>query len=201
MGECCKMELSDLNFTPTGAVVKIVRKKTDKANIGQTFFIPIEYSEYIKEYTHLRITCNSPRLWLSYNKKTDNFNNQPMGINTMSKIPCLIAEFLNLENPKEYTGHCFRSSSVTALADNGVSMENMKRHGGWKSGSVVEGYFRDSKRAKMDIATALATTSTSTSTTTTTSSTNSTIVSPTHVYSGPVFINCVLENVIIEKKE
>jgi hypothetical protein len=78
----------------------------------------------------------------------------------------------------------------------------MKRHEGWKSGTVVEGYFRDSKKAKTDITTVLATTSTSTSTITTiTFSINSITVSPIYVYSSPVFINYVLENVIIEKKE
>ena len=45
--------------------------------------------------------------------------NQPEK-NTLAKIPFEIATFLGLENPKTYTGHCFRRSSATSLADSGI---------------------------------------------------------------------------------
>ncbi|KAJ8914344.1 hypothetical protein NQ315_011332 [Exocentrus adspersus] len=40
-----------------------------------------------------------------------------------------------------YTGHCFRRTSASLLADSGASIDVLKRHGGWKSASVAEGIF------------------------------------------------------------
>jgi len=44
-----------------------------------------------------------------------------------------------------YTVHAFRRSAATNLADAGVSFVNLKRHGQWKSDSVIEGYIANSK--------------------------------------------------------
>ncbi|XP_023312630.1 uncharacterized protein LOC111692753, partial [Anoplophora glabripennis] len=49
-----------------------------------------------------------------------------------------------LPNPSSYTGHCLRRTSATALANAGATMTNLKRHGGWKSSTVAEGYLEDS---------------------------------------------------------
>jgi integrase len=66
--------------------------------------------------------------------------NSPIGINTMGKISKEIASFLRLPNPELYTGHCFRRSSATHLANHGGSLLTIKRHGGWKSSTVAESY-------------------------------------------------------------
>jgi integrase len=66
--------------------------------------------------------------------------NSPTGINTMGKISKEIASFLQLPNPELYTGHCFRRSSATHLANHGGSLLTIKRHGGWKSSTVAESY-------------------------------------------------------------
>jgi len=49
-----------------------------------------------------------------------------------------------------YTGHCLRRSAATNLADRGVSFVNLKRHGQWKSDSVVEGYIANSEPLRME---------------------------------------------------
>jgi integrase len=155
MSECQALCKSDVKITPDGLLVKIIRKKTDKAGVGQSFIVPIQYLDMYKEYMYLTSNCESIRLWMTYDKKKENYKNIPMGINTLRKIPSQIAAFMGLENPQEYTGHSLRATSATVLADSGVSMENLKRHGHWKSASVVEGYIRESKRMKSDIAGAL----------------------------------------------
>ena len=58
--------------------------------------------------------------------------NQPVRKNSISSIPSKIAKFLNFENFKEYTGHSLRSTSATLLANTGVDVLALKRHGGWK---------------------------------------------------------------------
>ena len=77
-------------------------------------------------------------------------------MNTFGSMPTKIAEFLELPNPKSYTGHCFRRSSATILAAKGVDLLSVKRHGGWKSSTVAEGYIQDSLHGKIAIADQLA---------------------------------------------
>uniref|UniRef100_A0A1Y1M1G2 Tyr recombinase domain-containing protein n=1 Tax=Photinus pyralis TaxID=7054 RepID=A0A1Y1M1G2_PHOPY len=80
----------------------------------------------------------------------------PIGINTMGKTPRKIAEFLQLANPAQYTGHCFRRSSVSHLANSGSDLVTIKRHGGWKSSAVAEGYIETSVQRKVEVAGTLA---------------------------------------------
>ena len=47
---------------------------------------------------------------------------QHVGVNTFSRIPRKIAQFLGLQNPEEYTCHSFRRSSSTLLADSGADL-------------------------------------------------------------------------------
>lgn len=65
---------------------------------------------------------------------------QPIGKNTFGQLPRKIAEYLRLPDANLYTGHCFRRTSAFLLADSGASIDLLKRHGGWKSSTVAEGY-------------------------------------------------------------
>jgi hypothetical protein len=78
------------------------------------------------------------------------YTRQPAGKGKIAGLSREIATSIGLTNPKEYTGHALRVTSATILADAGVSMTNLKRHGGWKSDTVVEGYLRESKKLKSD---------------------------------------------------
>ena len=60
------------------------------------------------------------------------------------KMTKLIAQFLELPNAKKYTGHAFRRTSATLLAESGVDMSAIQRHGGWKSAQVALGYVNES---------------------------------------------------------
>ena len=54
-----------------------------------------------------------------------------IGVNKMGTFPKIVAKFLQLDG--HYTGHCFRRSSATILADSGVSVLQLQRHGRWSS--------------------------------------------------------------------
>lgn len=69
---------------------------------------------------------------------------QPIGINKFRKNPQRIAEFLQLDQPECYTGHSLRRTFATVLVDAGADITMLKRHGGWKSRSVAEGYINES---------------------------------------------------------
>lgn len=63
-------------------------------------------------------------------------------------MPKEIANYLNLPDPQAYSGHSFRRTSATLLADFGGDITTLKRHGGWKSSQIVEGYIEDSIKKK-----------------------------------------------------
>jgi hypothetical protein len=63
---------------------------------------------------------------------------------------------LELPSAKEYTGHCFRRTSASLLANAGADMSVIKRHGAWTSSNVAEGYVDDSLENKKKICKLLA---------------------------------------------
>jgi hypothetical protein len=84
--------------------------------------------------------------------KNGKCSTQPVGRNTFGNIPSKVATYLNLPDPKSYTGHCLRRSSATLLADSGGDITDLKRHGGWRSGTIAEGYIEDNIQNKLKIA-------------------------------------------------
>uniref|UniRef100_A0A6P7H825 Uncharacterized protein LOC114347331 n=1 Tax=Diabrotica virgifera virgifera TaxID=50390 RepID=A0A6P7H825_DIAVI len=105
----------------------------------------------IKSYISLR-PAHSPhkRFFIFY--KNSKCSTQPVGINTFSKIPSVIAKFLKLEHPHLYTGHYFRHSSASILCDSGAELSAINRLGGWKSTAVAEGYIDNSMQNKLETA-------------------------------------------------
>jgi integrase len=98
----------------------------------------------IRKYVSLRPSgMPLDRFFLCYKKKNKCIR-QPVGIHSFGDMPSKIATFLKLENPKQYTGHCFRRSSATVLAGHGADITTIKRHGGWRSTAVAETYIEDS---------------------------------------------------------
>jgi integrase len=104
-----------------------------------------------RKYASLR-PPQTPHRRLFLNYKNGKCSTQPVGVHTFGKIPSKIATYLGLENPAEYTGHCLRRSSATLLVDAGADVTTLKRHGGWKSSSVAEGYIEESLENKIQTA-------------------------------------------------
>lgn len=69
---------------------------------------------------------------------------QPVGKGKIGAIPKDIAIYLKLEDPERYTGHAFWRTSATILVDQGADEQTLKRHGGWKSSNVAQGYINES---------------------------------------------------------
>lgn len=128
-----------------------------KTKISREFFVTsgdiegINLVDVVRQYINLRPKdCNHSRFFVTF--RNGNYIKQPIGINTIGNAPKLIAEFLKLPDPKQYTGHCFRRSSTSLLADSGADLLMVKRHGGWKSNSVAEGYIETSLQNKKNTA-------------------------------------------------
>ncbi|RVE41434.1 hypothetical protein evm_013916 [Chilo suppressalis] len=155
-GACRTNELTLLNVNNVSKyshnsdellLINVLNTKTKK---DRNFVIRKEYVNIVQKYQALR-PSNTPieRFFLQY--RNGKCIRQPMGQNKIGSIPREIATFLGLLEPPLYTGHCFRRTSATLLAESGADLLSLKRHGGWKSNSVVEGYIEDSIQSKSKI--------------------------------------------------
>lgn len=151
--ELYNMSVRDIEDRKSFLIVKIPNTKT---NIQRTFTVinrdnDINYLEICRKYVSLRPqNPKSEHLFLRYHN--GKCSNQVIGKGTIGSWPSKIATFLNLENPNAYTGHSFRRTSATFLANKGVDVLGLKRHGGWRSSTVAESYVEDSLENKLDYA-------------------------------------------------
>lgn len=151
--EIHKLTIDDIEDKGTLLIVNIEVNKTDHP---RSFVVSGEMGgvnvlNLYRKYISLR-KPETPhrRLFVFYSN--GKCSTQPIGINTIGKVPINIAKFLNLENPELYTGHAFRRSSASLLSNKGADITTLKRHGGWKSNSVAEGYVEESISRKINVA-------------------------------------------------
>lgn len=109
----------------------IVRRYISLRPSGLLHFLEMRFQ---KIYATFCIGLQSGRFFVGFRQGV--CIRQPVGINTLASMPKKIASFLNLPHVNEYTGHCFRRSSTSLLADSGADLLTVKRHGGWKSNSL-----------------------------------------------------------------
>ena len=153
VSELAALKFDDVRIVGCNYEITIQQSKTDKAGHGHVFAItPVPVSSVcpinsISRYIQLFVNP-SGRFFRKFGNNGQPLN-QPMGVNSMAKIPEKVAHFLGLEG--NFTGHCFRRTSATILADAGANHLQLKRHGRWKSTSVAEGYIDNSKAARVEI--------------------------------------------------
>ncbi|KAJ8910999.1 hypothetical protein NQ315_011264 [Exocentrus adspersus] len=142
IGELVAMPVDNIEDRGNVLVVTIPDTKSYKERI----FTVVNGSNVIRaidvfrKYVELR-PRNVPhrRFFLTY--KNQKCTVQPVDLNTI----------LGIENSHEYTGHSFRRSSATLLAEAGADLSVLKRRGGWRSDSVAEGYIEQSVKNKIQI--------------------------------------------------
>ncbi|KAJ8982331.1 hypothetical protein NQ317_009446 [Molorchus minor] len=148
--ELVNLTVDDIEDVGSSLIVKIPNTKTKISRI----FVVTDVGnmlELFRKYLYLRPPhVKHKRLFLYY--KAGKCSSQPVGKNTMGKIPSVVASYLKLPDVACYTGHCLRRSSATLLADAGVNITTIKRHAGWKSTTVAEGYVENSIENKTKIA-------------------------------------------------
>lgn len=143
------MSTKDIEYKSDTILVSVPKTKT---NVPRLFAVtnPV-WTNLIKKYAKLRPDhVNNQRFFLTYHN--GRCTTQPIGINKMGQMPKAIAAFLKLSDSELYSGHCFRRSSASHLANRGGDLLTIKRHGGWKSSSVAEGYIDASIKKKIAVA-------------------------------------------------
>ncbi|KAJ8914726.1 hypothetical protein NQ315_017436 [Exocentrus adspersus] len=157
-GACRRAELSQItidNIEYKGNLV-VVKITDSKNHSARSFVISAEvnngkFLELYRKYANLRPSSvtSHRRFFIKYTKGKCSV--QCIGINSIGKIPSEIAAYLGLPNPERYTGHIFRRSSATFLADSGEEITNIKRLGIWKSTSVAESYIEESEKQRENL--------------------------------------------------
>lgn len=151
-GACRSIELVNMtvdDIERQGDII-LVKLRGTKTKVDRSFVVKKEFVNIVEKYQKLRPDgIQTNRFFINYQK--GKCLRQVIGKNKMSNIPKEIATYLNLPNPNLYTGHCLRRTSATLLADSGANLTIIKRHGGWKSSKVAEGYIEESVENKTKI--------------------------------------------------
>lgn len=78
------------------------------------------------------------------------------GKNTAADYSKQIAQSLSLPNAPSYTSHSFKRTSLTWMADENMTTNQIQNHSGHKSAKVVQNYIANSNIQKRTASTALA---------------------------------------------
>ena len=137
-------------------VIKVTASKTDQRKGGWFYRVTGGDAKYVKEYVRsLPEEAKKGRFFKRPLKTKRRFAAQPVGKNTLGSIPRLIARLLKRKDERSFSGHSFRRTGATILADTGVSRLILKRAGRWQSDTVAEGYLAQSLSSKNTISNAV----------------------------------------------
>jgi integrase len=145
----------DIALAQEGILLIIRKSKTDRAGIGSTKLLPKMEEEALCPVHYFGLyksQVKNPTGRLFVHFQSGAFVRTPVGKNVIAGFPREIATFLCIDSPEKYTGHAFRVSSATALADSGANTLTLKRHGRWRSETIAEEYVRESKQSRIDVA-------------------------------------------------
>ena len=155
--EVCLLEFGDVERNKGGVLFRVRRSKTDQAGVGAVFEIPLVGGCGLVELFDLYKSLvpgptNESRLFRRW--RVDHFTEEPIGKNTVARFSRLTAEECGLrgDDLERFTSHGIRASAATAMADGGMSVENLMRAGRWRSSSVAQRYVRDSSIVRSDMA-------------------------------------------------
>ncbi|XP_036141434.1 uncharacterized protein LOC105833640 isoform X3 [Monomorium pharaonis] len=135
--ELTKITINDIQDKNNVMRIKIPITKNYKPNY-RSFVIKDEFYDICKKYIALRPqNVQTSRFFLNY--QHGKCTAQPIGINKFGRMPMTIASYLKLPDSSLYTGHAFRRTSATLLADSGVDLTTiLKQHNGWKFNKVTK---------------------------------------------------------------
>lgn len=148
-GEIYNVKLGDVKDMNSALIVDVPYTKTKKP---RQFVISDNFYSVCKKYMNLRpstMTDKNQRFFINYQK--GKCTKQFVGINKLGTLVQDIAKFLKLPHPETYTGHTYRRTSATIIADKTGDLLALKRHGGWQSNGTAEGYVNDSISKKIEI--------------------------------------------------
>ena len=143
-----KIQVKDVKLNKEGKFEISFFYQRKRFNNGFTYTIPAIYTHLITRYIkELKPQVPNQKKNLRFLKNWNvrgKTRIQNAGRNFVDRVAKDAAEYLGYD-PSTYSGHSWRRSAATNLADAGVTLTNLKRHGQWKSDTVCEGYMANSK--------------------------------------------------------
>ena len=134
-----KVQYKDVSHESSGRVIVKCDHMRKRKNKGFTYHIPSLcqglFSRY-KSELDADLPGEAMYLRLSFHKG--------LVVRKLQVDPKTVSDFVKRAytilgvNQSGYTAHYFRRSAATQIADAGVSLVNLKRHGQWKSDNVAE---------------------------------------------------------------
>ncbi|KAL0851950.1 hypothetical protein ABMA28_000232 [Loxostege sticticalis] len=123
VGACRREELANITLKDIEAHgdMLLIKIPNTKNKIPRSFVVEGDFLRIVQKYMNQR----------SQKEKTDSFfqnyqkgkcTAQAIGINKFGHMPKEIATFLGLLDAESYTGHSFRRTSATLLADSGADL-------------------------------------------------------------------------------
>lgn len=145
--EFTNINTTDIEYSSNQCIVTI---RDSKTTYPRTFVIAPPWYDMVKQYAGLRPSdMTTDRFFIVYQK--GKCHRQVIGKNKISETPSTIAQYLNLSDTQNYTGHSFRRSAATILSNSGANLVAVKSLGGWKSDAVAQGYIDNSVQTKRKI--------------------------------------------------
>ncbi|KAJ6641549.1 hypothetical protein Bhyg_06488 [Pseudolycoriella hygida] len=127
--ELVRMSLNDIEYIDNGITITVSETKGKvirQFQIEQNDQLDVNLVDVVKRYIALR-PDETPHTRFFVGYRNGKCTRQPVGVNTIAKYPERIAKFLNLPSPSEYTGNCFRRSSVPVVSDLNVKWSIVKK--------------------------------------------------------------------------
>ena len=153
--ELVSLTLDDFEFNQvTGMWVTYKVSKQKGESISNKFNIPLQYCTYLQKYDEIldNAKLGNGRVFKTYRVRQDGsgyYVNQPMGKHVLAKVPMKMALYLQLSDPKDYTGHSFRRTAANVLAEGGASSSVMKKHFNWQSENTSMKYIENTQKSKI----------------------------------------------------
>jgi integrase len=151
--ELKNLKYRNLSDSPAGIWVDYTPAKQRGEVKTSRFLVPINpespgacYASHVRAYmTAVKKSLGSNQLDADSELfrqclKGGGYSKVPMGINLLYKIPGEVATRLNLQDPMKYTGHSFRRSSATQMANAGATSTDLRRFYHWKNDSTANQY-------------------------------------------------------------
>lgn len=138
--EIYNIRIDDITESNNTLLISVPKTKNGDQ---KSFVVMGELRDIIGKYQALRPANLTTKKFL-INYQNGKCTQQVIGINKIGMMPKRIATLLGKPNADLYSGHSFRRTSATLLVDAGADITELKRHGGWKSNGVAEGYLGDS---------------------------------------------------------
>lgn len=121
-GSCKRDELKNLtmdDIQDVGTAI-LVKIPTPKKKVPRKFIVTGHFYNIYKKYADLRPPDITEHNQFFTHYQGGKRTRLPTGINKFGSMAKQIATYLNLPDPENYTGHCFRRSSATFIEEAGT---------------------------------------------------------------------------------